>query len=320
MSGSGGSTDLRSLVLACTRMLEPAFPQTARQEAILLIADYLSVPVSKVRLDMDCMAVSQEGRREILERAARRKLREPSQYLCGSAWFMGERFHVGRGVLIPRPDTEVLVEEALRIAKELFETIAPQDFRFLEYCTGSGCIAVSFVQKLKEAGFSVRGAATDVSAEALAYATENARLQSCADAISFGLEDLTAPAVTERPTDAASGTAGDRTDSGKGILAMILANPPYIRTGEIASLEPEVACYEPSMALDGGPDGLDFYRRILERAGALLVSGGWILLEIGYDQESLIRNLIEKTGYLEQIGVRKDYGGNPRVAMARKRG
>ena len=301
---------LDTVISECTEILSPVFKKAAREEASHVIADYLSVSLSKVRLDMDRIWISSEQRTHIFERVNRRKNREPLQYIAGSAWFMGEMFHVGKGVLIPRPDTEILVEEALRIAQQIIPKEAGA-FGFLEFCTGSGCIALSFIKKMKEAGFKPTGIATDISAEALSYAAKNAQRLGLADDIIFIQKDLLA---------GEPGSLSTMPPAAKGSLPMILANPPYIRSDVIPALEPEVASYEPSLALDGGPDGFLFYRRILEHAAVLLSPGGWILLEIGYDQKDGIMDMLQKTDQYDIVFIKKDYGGNPRVAIAKKKG
>jgi len=293
-------------------ILLPAFPETAREEAYKVIAGCLSVPPSKLRFDRDRMTVNSEQKKEIIEKTVRRTKREPLQYIMGCAWFMGEPFLVGKDVLIPRSDTEILVEEALRIAKETisisFDSPGAEGVRFFEFCTGSGCIALSFLKKMKDAGLAAKGVATDISPEALAYAVENAQRLDCADRIRLVEWDM----------------FSDRFPLAEGKYiekyAMILANPPYIRTDIIATLEPEVSLFEPGIALDGGPDGLRFYRRILDCTRDFLAQDGWILLEIGYDQESEVRALIEKTGGFTQISCTRDYSGNPRVIIAKKKG
>ncbi len=310
MIDSTRTIGLDRVVSECTEILSPVFKKAAREEAFHVIADYLSVSLSKIRLDMDRMQIGSEQQTEILERIFRRMNREPLQYIAGSAWFMGEMFHVGKGVLIPRPDTEILVEEALRIAKEILPK-EPCAFWFLEFCTGSGCIALSFIKKMNEAGFETTGIATDISAEALSYAVKNAQRLGYANDVVFITENL----LTGEP-----GCLSPEYPVPKGSFPMILANPPYIRSDVMPALEPEVVSFEPSLALDGGPDGLLFYRRILEHAAVLLAPDGWILLEIGYDQQDGILDMLKKTSLYDRISIKKDYGGNPRVAIARKKG
>ena len=308
---------LKTVVSESAAILAPFFQKTAREEARRIIADVLSVTPSKIRLDMDRMTVDEQQEKDIIAKTRRRAKHEPLQYIAGSACFMGEEFQVGEGVLIPRGDTEILVEEAIKIAIETLsltsgkpafcpETIPPETFRFLEFCTGSGCIALSFIKKMKESGWDISGLVTDLSPEALFFAEQNAQRLGCSDRIRIVQQDMMSDV---------SCLAADH-----GPFQMILANPPYIRTDVIADLEPEVALYEPRIALDGGKDGLVFHRRILECARTLLSPGGWILIEIGYDQENKIRKLFDETGLFETTSVKKDYGGNPRLAIGRRKG
>jgi len=315
VTGFHQTFDLGLIISESIGILAPGFPKTAKEEAYRIAAALLSVPPSKIRLDMARMTVDATQKNEIIEKVHRRLKHEPLQYIMGSSYFMGEEFTVGEGVLIPRADTEILVEEALKIAKEwLFpcfpssecpNSFTPGDFGFLEFCTGSGCIALSFIKKMKEAGFDINGVATDISCRALSYAAENARRLHCSSQIQIVQWDMMSDL---------SDFAADHEN-----YQMILANPPYIKTQVIPTLEPEVALYEPPLALDGGSDGMRFYHRIAECAKTMLAPGGWILLEIGYDQENEIQKLFEEAGFFEKISVKKDYGGNPRVAIGRKK-
>lgn len=317
MTGPSHAIGLKPVVMESIGILEAAFPMTAREEACQIIADCLSVPPAKIRFDMDRMTISEIQQKEILARSHRRSTREPRQYIAGAAWFMGEEFQIGEGVLIPRPDTEILVEESMRIARGMLscesdikeEAVSTGDFCFLELCTGSGCIALSFHRKMKELGLDIYGAATDISSKALAYAVENAKKLGCADRIRFTRWDMMTDLSTLRFPEPVPGR-----------FHMIMGNPPYIKTAVIGTLEPEVSLYEPRLALDGGTDGLRFYRRIMTCAEKLLAPAGWILLEIGFDQEREVREMMETTGLFADISVKKDYGGNPRVAIGRKKG
>lgn len=213
---------------------------------------------------------------------AARSRHVPLQHLTGEQEFMGYPFLVNEHVLIPRQDTECLVEAALKeIIKKKQEHIA-----ILDLCTGSGCIAVSLKKLLPEAHVT----ATELSAEALAVAKENAaRLQ--AD-ISFLQGDLFA-SVTER-------------------FDLIVSNPPYIKTGIIETLMPEVRDHEPRQALCGGADGLDFYRRIAKEAPAYLNPGGALWLEIGCEQGKAVTALLRENGF-EGVCCRQDLAGLDRI-------
>ena len=205
----------------------------------------------------------------------------PLQYLTGEAWFYGYSFRVNQHVLIPRQDTEVLVEEALKRAMP--------GMRILDLCTGSGCILLSV---LKEA--SVTGVGTDISPEALLVAELNRKR--------LGVH--------------ASWIESDLFEKVGGTFQMILSNPPYIRSSVISELDPEVREHEPLQALDGQEDGLYFYRKIVKESGGYLSPGGWLCLEIGYDQGEDLQHLLKAHGYIE-IEIIKDLAGNDRVAVGK---
>ena len=228
--------------------------------------------------------IGEEDRKRFEDFLQRRGEREPLQYITGHQNFMGLDFKVSPAVLIPRMDTEVLVEKAL-------ERICMGD-RVLDLCTGSGCIAIS----LKKLAGDITVTASDLSEDALKLARENARLNQTE--IEFIHSDL-----FEQIT---------------GRYDLIVSNPPYIETQVIQSLQQEVRAHEPFMALDGKEDGLHFYREILRNAGLYLKSGGWILFEIGYDQGDALRELLLQYNF-DNIRIDKDLAGLDRVAIGRIR-
>ena len=213
----------------------------------------------------------------------------PTQYILGEWEFMGLPFHVGEGVLIPRGDTEVLVETILE--KQQSEPIKS----ILDIGTGSGCIPVS----LGHYGKFEKIMAVDISPKALGYATKNSAENRVS--IDFYESDL----FTNIPSE------------WKGRLDAIVSNPPYIPKKDIDELMTEVKDFEPMNALDGGEDGLDFYRVIVEQGKNWLKDGGWLFFEIGYDQGEDLRNLLKEFGYTE-VEIRQDLAGLDRVAMGRK--
>lgn len=300
---TGGLTRLDTVIDEFTGVLVPVYGKDAIKEAKKVIADFLDISPSRLRFDMAKIEIDASQKREIEDRLARRAKHEPHQYICGSAYFMGEKFQVGRGVLIPRGDTEILVEAAADIAKKTHGD--GRVFSFLEFCTGSGCISISFIKEMLSSGRNVRGIATDISEDALFFASRNVEAAGMASKLKLMrhdvMSDIQIAEMTDTPFD------------------MILANPPYIRTSIIPSLDTEVSEYEPHLALDGGIDGLKFYRRILECSETLLAKGGWLVMEIGYDQETQIQELIRETGAFEDVAITKDYGGNPRVVSGRKK-
>ena len=203
----------------------------------------------------------------------------PLQHIIGHTGFMGLDFKVSRDVLIPRQDTETLVETVLEREKDPAISI-------LDLCTGSGCIAVS----LKKLGGYSKVAASDLSDKAIGLAIRNASINDAE--ISIIKSDLF------KDID--------------GRFDVIVSNPPYIPAEEIETLSPEVRDHDPRMALDGGEDGLDIYRRIVSECGDVLNAGGRLYMEIGFDQAAAVGGLMEKAGFRD-IEVVKDLAGKDRV-------
>lgn len=204
----------------------------------------------------------------------------PLQYITGEQEFMGLPFHVNEAVLIPRQDTETLVEEALK-------RIRP-GMRVLDMCTGSGCILISILKNIVD----VEGFGYDISKQALNVAKENAKLNGVV--ATFEKSDLF--------------------DSVTDTFDVIVSNPPYIPTDVINGLMPEVAMYEPMGALDGKEDGLHFYRRIVKECKEYLNPDGLLLFEIGHDQGESVPALMRDAGF-KDVSVIKDLAGNDRVVI-----
>ncbi len=221
---------------------------------------------------------SGEEQEVYLKLIARRCERVPLQHITGEQEFMGLPFRVTPDVLIPRQDTEVLVEECLR-------HLAPGNI-FLDLCTGSGCILVSLLHYAK----GTFGTGADLSGKALAVAKGNVEAN--------GVE--------------ARLVQGDLFEPVTGTFDLIVSNPPYIASAEIETLAPEVRKHEPRMALDGTADGLFFYRRIVQESPSYLKEGGWLCMEIGYDQGAAVRQLMEARGFAT-VSVIKDLAGLDRV-------
>ena len=217
----------------------------------------------------------------------RRGQREPLQYLTGTTEFWSLPFVVSPDVLIPRPDTEVLVEEALRRAGE--------HGRLLDIGTGSGVLAISLAHELP--GWQV--AALDISQAALDVARRNAETNGVAGRIDF--------------------LRGDLAELPGGGYDLLIANPPYVGESEWAQLMPEVRSHEPRQALLAGEAGLACYRQLAAQAGDTLQPGGWLLVEIGFRQAEAVRELFAAAG-LQELFVRRDYAGQPRVVGGRRPG
>lgn len=209
----------------------------------------------------------------------------PLQQLTGEQDFMGLTFSVNEHVLIPRQDTEILVEEVL---KELHDRM-----RILDMCTGSGCILLSLLHYSNDC----EGLGVDLSAEALEVAGQNVL-----------------KVLTPEKAEHAHFLQSDLFEKVEGKFEIIVSNPPYIASAEVEKLMPEVRDHEPRMALDGTEDGLHFYRRIIKEAGKHLVNSGMLFFEIGYDQGQAVSELMRAQGYRE-VQVVQDYAGLDRVVL-----
>ena len=225
--------------------------------------------------------VSPEEEKKYNELIEKRASRVPLAYIVGYQEFMGLTFDVNENVLVPNQDTETLAEEALR---ELSDGM-----RFMDLCTGSGCVALSILNYTNDTSCVM----TDISDKAIEVATGNRDRLGFSDRAEIVKTDLF-PQDDDKKFD------------------MIVSNPPYIRTDVIATLPPEVGKGEPYIALDGGQDGLIFYRRIIENAPKWLYTSGWLMMEIGYDQGDAVAGLMKDGGFHE-VEVIKDLGGNDRV-------
>ncbi|MCM8797404.1 MAG: peptide chain release factor N(5)-glutamine methyltransferase [Candidatus Omnitrophica bacterium] len=219
----------------------------------------------------------------------------PLQYTLGKVEFMGLEFKVTPSVFIPRPETEILVEQTLQIIRRFLNAQIHKP-KILDLGTGSGCIAVSLAKVFPNLDID----AVDISQEALAVARENAMLNKAQ--VNFFKSDLFS---SWRLTDA-------RYD-------IIVSNPPYITRDQIRNLQPEIQ-YEPVIALDGGGDGLDLYRRISAEGLNHLVEHGMLILEIGYGQSKSVENILQERNFFEIIEIVKDYNNIERVIIAKRLG
>lgn len=279
--------------------LEEAEIPEAKQDARLLLEWCCGTDRNTLLVHGDRI-VSQEEYEQYSVCIAERKKHVPLQYITGEQDFMGLTFTVNKNVLVPRQDTEVLVEEAMRYLHD--------GMRLLDMCTGSGCILLSLLHYSNDC----MGVGVDISEEALEVARENAEKI-------LGLE---------REHIAGDGGMDNGLAFGKQIellrsnlfeqldscmkFDVIISNPPYIKTDVIDTLMPEVKEHEPRFALDGQEDGLFFYREIIDQAGDYLNSEGMLFFEIGYDQGEEVRSLMENAGFTE-VEVVKDFAGLDRV-------
>jgi len=268
-----------------------------RLSAELLLSHVLSSPRIKLYTDYERPLADKElaQMRGLVQRAAEE---EPIAYLTGRAHFFNLEFEVTRDVLIPRPDTETLVENVLQLARNQAGFEAP---RVLDLCTGSGCIAAAVAKHLKASNV----VATEISPAAAAVAKRNVERLGLADRVTVEEGDLFEPVsklVDVRPFD------------------LVVSNPPYIPTAQLPTLDRSVRDYEPLQALDGGPDGLTLHRRILAESPARLRPGGRVYLEIAFDQGELAKEVAAGYDDFDDVRLLKDHGGRDRVLTARRVG
>ena len=273
-----------------TEFLAKKGVESPRLQAELLLAHLLKMPRMKLYLSFERALAPAEtdALRELVKRRGRR---EPLQHLTGSVSFCGLEIAVNRQALVPRPETELLAEAGW----QFLSTLNPQPSPALDFGTGTGCIAIALAAKCPNAKII----ATDVSVEALALAGENAARHNVAGHIQFLQGDGFAAFPTDESFD------------------LIISNPPYIPTDEIATLQPEVRDYDPRAALDGGADGLDFYRRLGREAKSFLKPDGRIMLEFGDGQDGAIRKIFGAEKWIVEA-VKEDYSHRARILIARK--
>lgn len=266
--------------------------ENPRLNAELLLAH--SMRLSKEHLYIRLRDPLKREEREAMEDLIRRRASgEPLQYILGHQEFWSIDLKVDSRVLIPRPETERLVEEALSI---LINISSKKISSVLELGTGSGAIAISLAREMKD----IVLVATDLSEDALWVARENAKQASVSDKIRFVKGDLLQPF-----------RSGELFD-------LILSNPPYIPDSEIDGLAGEVKDHEPLIALKGGKDGLDFYRRLLVQVPSYLKREGWLLLEVGNAQAGQVSELIEADGHFQKVECLQDLSGIERVVKAQR--
>lgn len=262
-----------------TKLLSDAGIESAREEARQIFSRVGKIPAHKL-IGGDAVCDEPEVREAIMRRAKR----EPLQYIIGEVDFYRERYKVTPDCLIPRADTEILVDFAV---KNL-----PEGCTVLDICTGSGCVAISTVKNTK----NTRAVAVDISSEALSVAKENAKINGVSDRVDFIL------------ADALKGTV-------QGEFFAVLSNPPYVTDSAYEKLEREIY-FEPRLAFVGGTDGADFYRNLTPKYKDLIANDGFIAYEIGYDQGKLLLEIARDNGMCAEII--RDFSGNDRVAVLRK--
>lgn len=268
--------------------------ESPRLQAELLLAHVLGLPRMKLYLSFE-RALGTTELDAIRELIRRRSLREPLQHIVGSTSFCGLEIAVNRHALVPRPETELLAEAGWQFLQAHSTSNDGDGPTALDFGTGSGCIAVALAVKCPAA----RIVAADVSAEALALARQNAERNGAAERVSFAQGDGFAAMAPGQHFD------------------LIVSNPPYIASAEIATLSPEVRDFDPHAALDGGPDGLDFYRLLAKEAGAFLPPAGQLMVEFGDGQAEALKPIFEEQRWVVE-SVREDYTHRPRILTARR--
>lgn len=280
-----------SLLNQSAELLASCCPETPRLDAEVLLAHVLAT--DKVGLYLSSsIPVPSRVRAELQALLQRRLKGEPVSYLIGRKEFWSLPFRVGPAVMVPRPQTETVVEEALKLFPSASSPL------ILDIGTGSGAIAIALATELPQATII----ATDISLDALAVARENAT-SNRVPTITFLQGDLFTPVKGSE--------AG---------FDLIVSNPPYIPHDAIASLPPGIRDYEPHLALDGGPDGLGCYRRIVADAPRYLKAGGWLLLEAGQGQSQALIELLSETAMFSTPETAQDLLHIDRVLKARRRG
>lgn len=275
-------------------MLNAQTIDTARLDAEVLLGSVLGVDRAGV-FSRFTQPLSLAQCQEFWRLLQRRATHEPLQYITGVQEFWSLEFQVTPNVLIPRPETEILVETVLQLLSPVSGLQSPVSSRMLDIGTGSGCIAITLAKELPKAELW----AVDISPAALLVARENAQRHGVGERIHFLQGDLFSPLGNEVL-----------------LFDVIVSNPPYIARSELITLQPEVSAWEPHVALDGGSDGLAFYRRLVQEGQAHLRSGGRLVLELGAGQYPDVQRLIEAQSNLTIETCVRDYAGHERVVVA----
>lgn len=298
------SWTVRRILAWTTEHFDKAGVPSAKLNAEILLADVLKL---KARLDLlleperELTGAERDTYREFVKRRASR---EPTAHILGCWAFYKRDFALTSDVLTPRSETELVADRAIAWARENDAKSA------VDIGTGCGCLAVTLAVELPH----LCVVATDLSPQALEVARRNAEKHEVADRLQFLEADLLPEPGTR---SAAPGRSGGE-EGEPGTADLIVSNPPYIETGRIGSLMPEVAKHEPRLALDGGEDGLEFYRRLAPEVARHLRSGGAAILEIGDDQGRAVSEIFEAAGEYRDIDFSEDLNGLDRVFFARK--
>ncbi len=283
-------TTIRQAIRDAERRLGRQGSSSPGLDAEVLLAHILGVERTVLHREMDRELAPPD--RQTFEALVERRLRgEPVAYITGRKEFWSLDFEVGPGVLVPRPETEILVQAVLGSAGGF----AAHDPLILEIGTGCGAVSVALAREIPTA----RIFSTDRSVEALRIARRNAVIHGVAHRIFFIACNLLGPF--------------------RGAFDMILSNPPYLSESEYEGLPEGIRMFEPKEALVAGPEGTEFHRALIRHAGRFLNDGGWLFLEIGFDQRDAVRDLILRSGGFDPVRFIRDYAGIDRVVAARRR-
>ncbi|MEG0229286.1 MAG: peptide chain release factor N(5)-glutamine methyltransferase [Oscillospiraceae bacterium] len=259
-------------------------------ESKIIVEEFCEIPFNKIILNRDIL-ITENVINNCLKGVDERILWKPLQYIIGHWDFYGRKYFVGEGVLIPRSDTEILIDCTLAYAKKHDKN----NLQIADLCSGSGCIAITIAKEILNSDVF----AIELSKDAIKYLEKNKEFNKATNLAIFQKDVLDLQSISNFKN-----------------LDIILSNPPYIKKQLVSSLQNEVL-FEPILALDGGEDGLIFYRYIIKYWQTALKVGGFMAFEIGYDQGEAVKNLFEKNGFTN-IEILKDYSGNERVVCAKK--
>ena len=291
-----------------TEFLAKKGVESPRLQTEWLLAHLLQMPRMKLYLNFE-RALTPAETDALRELVKRRGQHEPLQHLTGSTSFCGLEIAVNRQALVPRPETELLAEEGWKF----LSTLNPQPSTALDLGTGTGCIALTLAVKCPNAKIT----ATDISADALALAKENAMRNGVVERIEFLQGDGFAALQNVGQASGLSPSETKKSETGATPVLrfdLIISNPPYIPSAEIATLQPEVRDFDPHAALDGGADGLDFYRMLSAQSKSFLKSDGRIMLEFGDGQAEAIQRIFEAEKWIVEA-VREDYSHCARILI-----
>lgn len=281
-----------ALVAWARQSLVQAGVSNGAQEAMWLLEHALAVRSHQL-VSQTGRLISPDARNRVESLVARRVAREPLQYLLGTQEFCGLEFSVSPAVLIPRPETELLIHHVVDYVQTL------SDATIVDVGTGSGCVAITLAARLN----GRRILAIDRSPEALGVAQGNAKKHGVRDRIEWFEGDLLSPLQTRQAADT---------------IDVIVSNPPYISEADWAGLEPEVRVFEPRMALVGGEQGTEFHERLLRDSREFLVQGGLLVMEIGAGQATIVRQLAGQIGGYAALRIIEDAAGIERVIIAQR--